>query len=183
VAPAATASTAAAAKEPAAPDKPDHARGQKRGGQAAPGGSNGAPAGGGGSGAGSANRVRNTTLQSCLAPSGTDVVQRSCTDSSTEWRRKNTSGGFTLTSVSTGKCMARGQLSAGPMWEGGQQYSVVMAPCGGSDQVWKLVRFGGVYRLANGDGWYLQASWSGLVPVTLKPSSYAGMAAQGWAVS
>lgn len=58
-----------------------------------------------------------------------------------------------------------------------------MAACGGSNQVWRLVRVApSVYRLANGDGYYLQASWSGLKPVTLKPSSYAGMAAQGWAV-
>ncbi|MGI5205851.1 hypothetical protein ACQEU6_30290 [Spirillospora sp. CA-108201] len=57
---------------------------------------------------------------------------------------------------------------------GGSEYSVVMAPCGGPNQVWKPVRFApSVHRLANGDGYYLQASWSGLKPVTLKPSSYA----------
>ncbi|QKG23930.1 hypothetical protein ACTIVE_5573 [Actinomadura verrucosospora] len=181
---------AAAPASPAAsgaPDQesraPDHASGKKPvGGPGRPGAGGGAPAGGGAGGAGP-YRVRNTTLQSCLAPSGTDVVQRACSGSATTWRRKNTGGGFTLTSMSTGKCMARGQLSAGPMWEGGQEYSVVMASCGGANQVWKLVKFGGVYRLANGDGWFLQASWSGLQPVTLKPSSYAGMAAQGWAVS
>ncbi|WP_165978520.1 sigma-70 family RNA polymerase sigma factor [Actinomadura darangshiensis] len=127
--------------------------------------------------------VRNTTLQSCLAPDGPSVVQRSCTDSSTGWQRKNTATGFTLRSSSTGKCMSRGQASDGVAWEGGTEYSVVMAPCGGANQTWKLVRFApSVYRLANGDGWFLQASWSGLRPVTLKPSSYSGMAAQGWAV-
>ncbi|WP_433242318.1 sigma-70 family RNA polymerase sigma factor [Actinomadura nitritigenes] len=178
--------TSASPAGTAAPDReavaPDHASGKKPAGRGRPGGPNGAPAAADPAGAGP-YRVRNTTLQSCLAPDGTNVVQRACSGTATTWRRKNTSGGFTLTSVSTGKCMARGQLSAGPMWEGGQQYSVVMASCGGANQVWKLVQFGGVYRLANGDGWFLQASWSGLQPVTLKPSSYAGMAAQGWAVN
>lgn len=137
---------------------------------------------GGASGAGP-YRVRNTTLQSCLAPSGTAVVQRSCSDSATGWKRANTAGGFTLTSASTGQCMSRGEASAGVPWEGGSEYSVVMAPCGGPHQVWTLVRTApSVYRLANGEGYYLQASWSGLKPVSLKPSSYAGMAAQGWAV-
>ncbi|MEU9841075.1 sigma-70 family RNA polymerase sigma factor [Actinomadura sp. NPDC048032] len=144
------------------------------------------PGGAGGDGTASGAgpfRVRNTTLQSCLAPSGTSVVQRSCTDSATGWKRKNTGGGFTLTSSSTGRCLSRGTPAAGVPWEGGSEYTVVMAPCGGANQVWKLVRFApSVYRLANGDGYYLQASWSGLKPVTLKPSSYAGMAAQGWAV-
>jgi RNA polymerase sigma factor (sigma-70 family) len=128
-------------------------------------------------------RVRNTTLQSCLAPNGTAVVQRSCTDPATGWKRKGTGGGFTLTSASTGKCLSRGEPSSAPAWEGGSEYSVVMSPCGGPHQTWKLVRLApSVYRLANGDGWYLQASWSGLRPVTLKPSSYSGVAAQGWAV-
>ncbi|GAA1788736.1 hypothetical protein GCM10009735_20470 [Actinomadura chokoriensis] len=137
---------------------------------------------GGTSGAGP-YRVRNTTLQSCLAPSGTAVVQRSCSDSATGWKRTGTAGGFTLTSASTGQCMSRGEASAGVPWEGGSEYSVVMAPCGGPHQVWTLVRTApSVYRLANGEGYYLQASWSGLKPVSLKPSSYAGMAAQGWAV-
>lgn len=143
--------------------------------------------GGGGDGAASSGagpfRVRNTTLQSCLAPSGTSVVQRSCTDPATGWKRRNTAGGFTLTSSSTARCLSRGTPAAGVPWEGGSEYSVVMAACGGSNQVWRLVRVApSVYRLANGDGYYLQASWSGLKPVTLKPSSYAGMAAQGWAV-
>jgi len=128
-------------------------------------------------------RVRNTTLQSCLAPSGTAVVQRSCSASATGWKRESTAGGFTLTSSSTGQCLSRGERSAGVPWEGGSEYSVVMAPCGGAHQVWTMARTApGVYRLANGDGYYLQASWSGLKPVTLKPSSYAGMAAQGWAI-
>ena len=140
--------------------------------------------GGAGAGAGAGPfHVRNTTLQSCLAPSGTSVVQRPCSDPATGWKRRNTSGGFTLVSSSTGGCMARGAPAPGVPWEGGSEYSVVMAPCGGAHQVWKLVRFApAVYRLVNGDGYYLQASWSGLKPVTLKPSSYAGMAAQGWAV-
>lgn len=135
------------------------------------------------SGGGGPYHVRNTTLRSCLAPDGTAVVQRPCSDAATGWRRKNTGGGFTLASASTGKCLSRGQPSAGVPWEGGSEYAVVMAPCGGPHQVWKLVRFApSVYRLSNGDGYFLQASWSGLRPVTLKPSSYAGMAAQGWAV-
>ncbi|WP_301173895.1 sigma-70 family RNA polymerase sigma factor [Actinomadura geliboluensis] len=128
-------------------------------------------------------RVRNTTLQSCLAPSGTAVVQRSCSDSTTGWKRENTGGGFTLTSSSTGQCMARGEASAGVPWEGGSEYSVVMAPCGGAHQVWTMAQTApSVYRLSNGEGYYLQASWSGLKPVSLKPASYAGMAAQGWAI-
>ena len=128
-------------------------------------------------------QVRNTTLQSCLAPSGTAVVQRSCSGSATGWKRTSTAGGFTLTSTSTGKCMGRGEPSAGVPWEGGSEYSVVMAPCGGAHQVWTLARTAPtVYRLVNGDGYYLQASWSGLKAVTLKPFSFAGMAAQGWAI-
>lgn len=128
-------------------------------------------------------RVRNTTLQSCLAPSGTSVVQRSCSGSATGWKRTNTAGGFTLKSTSSGTCMGRGEPSAGVPWEGGSEYSVVMAPCGGANQVWTMVRTApSVYRLVNGDGYYLQASWSGLKAVTLKPFSFAGMAAQGWAI-
>jgi RNA polymerase sigma factor (sigma-70 family) len=141
------------------------------------------PAGSAGSASNGPFRVRNTTLQSCLAPAGTSVVQRSCADPATGWKRKNTSGGFTLTSSSTGKCLSRGQRSSGVPWEGGAEYSVVMSSCGGAHQTWKLVQLApAVHRLANGDGWFLQASWSGLKPVTLKPSSYAGVAAQGWAV-
>lgn len=144
---------------------------------AAPGDEAGTASGGG------PYRVRNTTLQSCLAPSGTAVVQRSCSSSATGWKRTNTGGGFTLTSSSTGECMSRGEASAGVPWEGGSEYSVVMAPCGGPHQVWTLERTApGVYKLSNGEGYHLQASWSGLKPVSLKPSSYAGMAAQGWAV-
>ena len=123
-------------------------------------------------------QVRSTTLQSCLAVDGTTVVQRSCTSPASAWKRSNTGGGFTLTNLSSGQCMSRGRRSPGPAWEGGAQYSVVTAPCGGPNQVWTMSGS----RLVNGDGWYLQASWSGLKPVTLKPSSYAGMAAQGWAV-
>ncbi|WP_433334407.1 sigma-70 family RNA polymerase sigma factor [Spirillospora sp. CA-294931] len=134
-------------------------------------------------GPGPGARVRNTTLRSCLAPDGSSVVQRSCSDPSTGWRRKNSGGGFTLTSLSNGRCMARGPVSGNVPWEGGTEYSVVTAPCGGRDQVWKLVRFSpGVERLSNGDDLFLQADWSGLQPVKLKPSSYAGMAAQGWSV-
>lgn len=128
-------------------------------------------------------RVRNTTLGTCLAPEGESVVQRPCTDQSTAWRRKDTAGGFTLANGTTGKCMSRGKAGAGVPWEGGSEYAVTTSPCGGPDQVWKLVEFSpGVQRLVNGDGYYLQASWSGLKPVTLKPSSFAGMAAQGWTV-
>ncbi|MFG2007204.1 sigma-70 family RNA polymerase sigma factor [Spirillospora sp. NPDC048911] len=129
-------------------------------------------------------RIRSATLQSCLAPNGTAVVQRPCGDSATAWRRKNTSGGFTLTSGANGKCMGRGASSASVPWEGSTEYAVVTAPCGGPHQVWKIVQTGGVggARLANGDGWYLQASYSGLQPVTLKSSSFSGMAAQGWSI-
>lgn len=174
-----------AAPTPASSAPADVARPDYTVGTRPPGGGGGRrPRAGGGDGPGAGPfRVRNTTLQSCLAPSGTSVVQRSCTDSAAGWKRRNTSGGFTLTSGSTGRCLSRGTPAAGVPWEGGSEYSVVMAPCGGSNQVWKLVRFApSVHRLANGDGYYLQASWSGLKPVTLKPSSYAGMAAQGWAV-
>jgi RNA polymerase sigma factor (sigma-70 family) len=126
--------------------------------------------------------VRNTTLQSCLEPVGTDVMQRSCNDAAAGWKRKNTSGGFALASNVTGKCLARGAESAGVPWEGGTQYGVTTAACGGANQVWKLTQFApGVMRLVNG-GYYLQASWSGLTPVALKPFSFAGMAAQGWAI-
>ncbi|MEV3923416.1 sigma-70 family RNA polymerase sigma factor [Actinomadura coerulea] len=170
-----------ASSAPADVAQPDYTVGSR-----APGGGGRVPRSGGGDGTASGAgpfHVRNTTLQSCLAPSGTSVVQRPCTDQATGWKRKNTGGGFTLTSSSTGRCLSRGTPAAGVPWEGGSEYSVVTAPCGGSNQVWKLVRFApSVYRLANGDGYYLQASWSGLKPVTLKPSSYAGMAAQGWAV-
>ncbi|WP_081639693.1 RNA polymerase sigma factor [Actinomadura flavalba] len=134
--------------------------------------------------AGTPSRIRNTTLQSCLAPDGGSVVQRACSGANTTWRRRDTAGGFTLRSSATGRCMTRGTRTAGVPWEGGAQYTVTTAPCGGADQVWKLVQFSpGVQRLANGDGWYLQASWSGLRAVTLKPSSFAGMAAQGWSVN
>ncbi|WP_192809813.1 sigma-70 family RNA polymerase sigma factor [Actinomadura rudentiformis] len=129
-------------------------------------------------------RIRSATLQSCLAPAGSSVVQRPCGDSATAWRRKNTGGGFTLTSGANGKCMSRGTESDSVPWEGATKYAVTTAPCGGPHQIWKFVRSGGVggARLANGDGWYLQASYSGLQPVTLKSSSFSGMAAQGWVV-
>ncbi|WP_168221189.1 sigma-70 family RNA polymerase sigma factor [Actinomadura sp. WMMA1423] len=166
-----------ASSAPARAAQPDYATGER-----SAGGERGRRGGGTDSASGPF-RVRNTTLRSCLAPSGTSVVQRPCSDPATGWKRRNTAGGFTLTSSSTGGCMARGAAAAGVPWEGGSEYSVVMVSCGGSHQVWKLVRFApSVYRLANGDDYYLQASWSGLRPVTLKPSSYAGMAAQGWAV-
>lgn len=138
---------------------------------------------GGAAAASGGYRVRNTTLFSCLAPVGASVRQRSCTDPATAWKRKNAGGGFTLTSASNGKCLARGKPSASVPWEGSTEYAVTTAPCGGAHQVWNLVRFApAVYRLSNGAGWYLQASYSGLQPVTLKSSSFSGMAAQGWAV-
>ncbi|MFC9969721.1 sigma-70 family RNA polymerase sigma factor [Spirillospora sp. NPDC127200] len=139
---------------------------------------------GAGGGAGTPSVIRNTTLRSCLVPEGADVVQRrACSGAAATWRRKNVPGGFTLTSQATGKCMARGRPAPGVPWEGGAEYSVTTAACGGPNQVWKMAQLSpGVTRLANGDGWYLQASWSGLRPVTLKPSSFAGVAAQGWTV-
>ncbi|WP_157431692.1 sigma-70 family RNA polymerase sigma factor [Actinomadura hibisca] len=142
------------------------------------------PGAGGGAGAGTASVIRNTTLRSCLVPDGADVVQRRvCSGAEATWRRKNVAGGFTLASASTGKCMARGRSAPGVPWEGGAEYTVTTAACGGPNQVWKMVQLNpGVTRLANGDGWFLQASWSGLRPVTLKPSSFAGVAAQGWTV-
>ncbi|MEU5884443.1 sigma-70 family RNA polymerase sigma factor [Spirillospora sp. NPDC047279] len=129
-------------------------------------------------------RIRNVTLQSCLVPDGPSVVatQGTCGGTASTWRRTDTAGGFTLTNAATGTCMARGASSAGAPWESPTQYAVTMARCGGADQVWKLVQSTGVTKLSNGDGWFLQASWSGLQPVTLKSSSFAGMAAQGWSL-
>ncbi|MBW8483954.1 sigma-70 family RNA polymerase sigma factor [Actinomadura parmotrematis] len=132
---------------------------------------------------GTTARIRNTTLQSCLVPDGGSVAQRSCGGATAKWRRTTASGGFTLASAATGQCLARGEQAAGVPWEGGAEYTVALAPCGGPNQVWKIVAFApGVDRLVNGDGWYLQASWSGLAAPALKPFSFAGMAAQGWAV-
>ncbi|MFP3964860.1 sigma-70 family RNA polymerase sigma factor [Actinomadura fulvescens] len=128
-------------------------------------------------------RIRSATLQSCLAPQGANVVQRPCGNAATAWRRTNTAGGFTLKSGANGKCMSRGAASASVPWEGSTEYAVTTTPCGGPNQVWKIVQTGGVAgaRLANGS-WYLQASYSGLQPVTLKSSSFSGMAAQGWSM-
>ncbi|MFB4305087.1 sigma-70 family RNA polymerase sigma factor [Actinomadura sp. GTD37] len=179
---------ATTARQPSLPPTPppeDVARSDHTVGTALPGAGGTSPAGEDGGAASGAGpyRVRNTTLQSCLAPSGTAVVQRSCSNSATGWKRTDTAGGFTLKSTSSGKCMGRGQLSAGVPWEGGSEYAVVMAPCGGANQVWTMARTApAVYRLVNGGGYYLQASWSGLKAVTLKPFSFAGMAAQGWAI-
>ncbi|MQY06855.1 sigma-70 family RNA polymerase sigma factor [Actinomadura macrotermitis] len=134
-----------------------------------------------GAGAGATSRIRNSSLQSCLAPSGGSVVQRPCSGATTTWRRRDTAGGFTLTNASNGKCLSRGQATGGVPWEGGSAYTVTTAACGGPYQVWSLEgSITGGRRLANGDGYYLQASWSGLKAVTLKPASFAGMAAQGW---
>jgi RNA polymerase sigma factor (sigma-70 family) len=137
----------------------------------------------GGAASGGGSQVRNTTLQSCLAAEGTSVRQRACGGKTTSWRRTDKGGGFTLKNAATGKCLARGAPSAGVPWESSTEYAVVLAPCGGAHQIWKLDGSAPTgARLSNGDGWYLQASWSGLQPVTLKKASYAGMAAQGWSI-
>ncbi|MCP2337736.1 sigma-70 family RNA polymerase sigma factor [Actinomadura rupiterrae] len=126
-------------------------------------------------------RLRNTSLRSCLVPSGSSLSQQyGCSGSDTIWQRTAKAGGFTLKS-SSGQCMTRGPASSSVFWEGGTQYSVVLAPCGGANQIWKLVSFSpGFSRLSNGDGWYLQASWSGLSAPVLKQGSPSGTAAQGW---
>ncbi|MFC4912416.1 sigma-70 family RNA polymerase sigma factor [Actinomadura gamaensis] len=126
-------------------------------------------------------RLRNTNLRSCLVPSGSSLSQQyGCSGQETIWQRTGKGGGFTLKS-STGQCMARGPASSSVPWEGSTQYSVVLAPCGGPNQIWKLVTFSpGFTRLSNGDGWYLQASWSGLAAPVLKQGSPSGTAAQGW---
>jgi len=129
------------------------------------------------------SQIRNTTLQSCLAASGSSVKQTACGGKPTSWRRTGKGGGFTLTNAATGTCLARGAAAPGVPWESSTEYAVVLAPCGGAHQVWKLDGSAPTgARLSNGDGWYLQASWSGLSPVTLKKASYAGMAAQGWSI-
>ncbi|GAB3684457.1 hypothetical protein GCM10027589_53740 [Actinocorallia lasiicapitis] len=98
----------------------------------------------------------------------------------TVWVRKDTTGGFTLVNGATGQCMARGAEGAGVFWEGGSEYKVAVADCGGPDQIWHVVNGAFGTSVTTTDGYFLQADWSGLQPPSLKPASFAGMAAQGW---